>query len=178
MAMISKRWRNEALILTSFSISKRNEPADFRICKDPSEANPAYFTNWTGRSEAKSVYSTNSKERCGANSIYSTNWTDRSKAKSVNSTNLKGWCEAKSDYYTNLKNQSAANSAFFRNRQDWSEKNELDWSKTNRGGILKLLWSPGIDSKEFIPPAYALAGLYNNPIPDRFLALLDCSKAP
>jgi hypothetical protein len=48
----------------------------------------------------------------------------------------------------------------------------------NRGGILKLLWSPGIDSKEFIPPAYALAGLYNNPIPARFLAPLDCSKAP
>jgi hypothetical protein len=30
--------------------------------------------------------------------------------------------------------------------------------------FLKLLWSPGIDSKELIPPAYALAGLYNNPI--------------
>jgi hypothetical protein len=28
--------------------------------------------------------------------------------------------------------------------------------------------------KELIPPAYALAGLYNNPIPARFLALLEC----
>ncbi len=28
-----------------------------------------------------------------------------------------------------------------------------------------------------IPPAYALAGPYNNPIPARFLAPLDCSKA-
>jgi hypothetical protein len=41
-----------------------------------------------------------------------------------------------------------------------------------------LLWSPGIDSKELIPPAYALAGLYNNPIPAWFLAPLNCSKVP
>jgi hypothetical protein len=44
MATISKRWRNEASILTSFSISKRNEPAYSRTCKDQSEANPAYST--------------------------------------------------------------------------------------------------------------------------------------
>jgi hypothetical protein len=44
--------------------------------------------------------------------------------------------------------------------------------------IFKRLRSPGIDSKELIPPAYALAGLYNNPLPARFLAPLDCSKAP
>jgi hypothetical protein len=31
------------------------------------------------------------------------------------------------------------------------------------GGIFKLLWSPGIDCKESIPPAYlALAGRYDN----------------
>jgi hypothetical protein len=59
-----------------------------------------------------------------------------------------------------------------------AKKNELDRSKTNRGGILKLLWSPGIDSKELILPADALGGLDNNPIPARFLAPLDCSKAP
>jgi hypothetical protein len=47
-------------------------------------------------------------------------------------------------------------------------------SKTNRAVFLKLLWSPGIDSKELIPLAYGLAGLYNNPIPARFLALLKC----
>ncbi len=36
--------RNEASILASFSISKRNEPAYSRTCKDRSEANPAYST--------------------------------------------------------------------------------------------------------------------------------------
>ncbi len=40
--------------------------------------------------------------------------------------------------------------------------------------------SPGIDSKESIPPAYvAFAGRYNNPIPTRFLlAPIDCLKIP
>ncbi len=41
-------------------------------------------------------------------------------------------------------------------------------------GILKLLWSPGIDSKEPIPPA---GGPVRQPyIPTRFLAPIDCSK--
>jgi hypothetical protein len=44
MARISKRRRNEASILASFSISKRNEPTYSRTCKDRSEANPAYST--------------------------------------------------------------------------------------------------------------------------------------
>jgi len=48
--------------------------------------------------------------------------------------------------------------AYSRKRKDWSEKNKRDRSKTNRGGVLKLLKSPRIDSKEFIPPAYALTG--------------------
>ena len=39
MATISKRRWNEASILASFSISKRNEPANSRTCKDRSEAN-------------------------------------------------------------------------------------------------------------------------------------------
>ncbi len=43
-ATISKQRRNEASILTSFSISKRNEPAYSSTCKDRSEANPAYST--------------------------------------------------------------------------------------------------------------------------------------
>jgi hypothetical protein len=165
MATISKRWWNEALISTSFSILKQNEPAYFRTCKDSSEA--------------KSVYSTNLKERSGANSVYSTNWTDPGEAKSVNSTNSKERCEAKSDYSTNLKNQSGANSAYSRNRQDRSEK-KTNWIEVKRteAVFLKLLWSPGIDFKELIPPAYALAGLYNNPVPARFLAPLDCLKAP
>jgi hypothetical protein len=50
--------------------------------------------------------------------------------------------------------------------------------KQTEAVFLKLLWSPGIDSKELIPPAFALGGLHNNPIPARFLAPLDCSKAP
>ncbi len=39
-------------------------------------------------------------------------------------------------------------------------------------GIFKRLWSPGIDSKEWIPPAYVctLACRYDNSIPARFLA--------
>jgi hypothetical protein len=92
------------------------------------------------------------KERSEANSVYSTNWTDRSEAKSVYSTkNSKERSEAKSVY---SKNRRGANSAYSRNRQDRSEKmNRIE---------VKLLWSPGIESKELIPPAYALAGLYNN----------------
>ncbi len=44
MSTISKRRRNEASILASFSISKWNKPAYSRTCKDRSEANPAYST--------------------------------------------------------------------------------------------------------------------------------------
>jgi hypothetical protein len=65
--------------------------------------------------------------------------------------------------------------------------------------ICKLLRSLGIDSKESIPPAYvawragtttlfllgidpaslcSMAGRYDNPIPTRFLAPIDCSKIP
>jgi len=107
MAMISKRRQNEASILASFSISKRNEPVYSRTCKDRSE-NPAYST------QANSVYSTNSKDRSGANSAY---------------------C---------------------RNRQERSEKNKLDRSKTNRGGIFKTFMElrnrfRGIDSASLCP---------------------------
>ncbi len=57
---------------------------------------------------------------------------------------------------------------------------KTNWIEVKQTGavFLKLLWSPGIDSKELIPPIYALASLYNNPIPAQFLALLDCSKVP
>jgi hypothetical protein len=60
------------------------------------------------------------------------------------------------------------------------EAKKTNWIEVKRteAVFLKLLWSPGIDSKELIPPAYALAGLYINPIPARFLAPLDCSKVP
>ncbi len=42
--------------------------------------------------------------------------------------------------------------------------------------IFKRLWSPGIDSKEWTPPAYVAwrAGT----IPARFLAPIDCLKIP
>jgi hypothetical protein len=60
------------------------------------------------------------------------------------------------------------------------EAKKTNWIEVKRteAVFVKLLWSPGIDSKELIPPAYVLAGLYNNPIPTRFLAPLDCSKVP
>jgi hypothetical protein len=48
-----------------------------------------------------------------------------------------------------------------------------------RGGIFKLLRSPGIDTKESIPPAnVAWAGRYDNPIPTRFLVSINCYKIP
>jgi hypothetical protein len=53
------------------------------------------------------------------------------------------------------------------------EVKKTNWIEVKRTEalFLKLLWSPGIISKD-----YALAGLYNNPIPDRFLAPLNYSK--
>jgi hypothetical protein len=80
MATMLKRRQNKASILTSFLISKRNEPAYSRSRKDQSEANLAYSTSYKDRSEANSVYSINSKDRSGVKSVYSTNWTDRSEA--------------------------------------------------------------------------------------------------
>jgi hypothetical protein len=38
--------------------------------------------------------------------------------------------------------------------------NWIEVKRTEAVVFLILLWSPGIDSKESIPPAYALAGLY------------------
>ena len=60
--------------------------------------------------------------------------------------------------------------------QELAKKTNWIEVKRTEAVFLKLLWSPGIDSKKLIPPAYALAGLYNSPIPARFLAPLDCSK--
>ncbi len=52
--------------------------------------------------------------------------------------------------------------------------------RTNRAGIFKPLWSPGIDAKASIPPAYvcSLAGRYDNPIPTRCQAPIDFLKIP
>jgi hypothetical protein len=45
MSTMLKRRQNEASILASFSISKRDDPAYSRTCKDRSKANPAYSTH-------------------------------------------------------------------------------------------------------------------------------------
>ncbi len=59
-----------------------------------------------------------------------------------------------------------------------SYRRSLQPSKENIARIFKRLWSPAIDSKEWIRPAYvALAGRYDNPIPTRFLAPIDSSSA-
>jgi hypothetical protein len=86
--------------------------------------NSVYSTNWTDRSEAKSVYSTNSKERCGAKSVYSTN--SKIKAERTRLIPEIGKIKAK--------------------KTNWIEV------KRTQAVFLKLLWSPGIDSKELIPP--------------------------
>jgi hypothetical protein len=58
------------------------------------------------------------------------------------------------------------------------EAKKMNWIevKQTEAVFLKHLWSPRIDSKQLIPPAYALAGPCNNPIPARFLVPLDSSK--
>jgi hypothetical protein len=60
----------------------------------------------------------------------------------------------------------------------WGCLNSGEHVYGNRARIFKRLWSPGIDSKEWIPPAYLLAGRYDNPIRPRFLAPIDCLKIP
>ncbi len=167
MATISKRRLKEASILTSFLISKRNEPAYSRTCKDRSEPCLFYTLARSKRSKFclfhKIERSKRSElclfhkldrskwsegclfhkfERTDQNFVYSTNWTDRSKARSV--------------YSTNSKNRSGANSAYSRNRQDQDKKNELDLSKTNWGGIFKTFMEPrnqfqGIESASLCP---------------------------
>ncbi len=105
------------------------------------------------------------KERSGANSVYSTNWTDGSEAKSIYSTNSKERREAKSVYSTNSKIE--AERTWLITEIGKIEAKKTNWIEVKRreAVFLKLLWSPGIDSEELIPPAYALEGLYNNPIP-------------
>ncbi len=48
-----------------------------------------------------------------------------------------------------------------------------------RARICKSLWSPGIDSKEMNSTSQcSLAGRYDNPIPTRLKAPIDCLKIP
>ncbi len=84
--------------------------------------------------------------------------------------------EAKSVYSTNSKEQREANSAYSRNRQDPSEKNELDRSKTNRGGIFKTFMEPrnrfqGIDSTSLCPGG-PVQQPYSSSVPSPILKLL------
>jgi hypothetical protein len=180
-------------------------PAYSRNCEDRSEANPAYSTPLKDRSEANSVYSINSKSKRSQLCLFhKLDWSKRSEVclfQKFERTKRSELClfhkldrskrsevclfhkfermkRSEVCFSTNSKNRSGASS---RNRQDRSEKKRTGyWIEVKRteAVFLKLLWNPGIDSKEVIPPAYALAGLCNNPIPARFLAPSDCSKAP
>ncbi len=119
MATISKRRGNEASILSSFSLSKRNEPAYSRSSKDRGEANHAYSTPQK--------------------------------------------VEAKRTLFIPQNAKSAAKRSLFIPQIAKSEAKKTNWIEVKRteAVFLKLFWSPGIDSKELILPAYALAGLYN-----------------
>ena len=64
-----------------------------------------------------------------------------------------------------------------RGRENHETKDRLLGQEVPRAGIFKHLWSPGIDSKEWIPLC-SLAGRYDNPIPPRFLAPIDSLKIP
>ncbi len=55
-------------------------------------------------------------------------------------------------------------------RRDTNEDKSVIWAR-----IFKLLKSPRIDPKE---PIHSLAGRYDNPIPSRFLAPIDCLQIP
>jgi hypothetical protein len=60
-----------------------------------------------------------------------------------------------------IRKNEAKQSLFFPQiRKIGAKKTNWIEVKWREAVFFKLLWSPGIDSKEFIPPAYALAGLY------------------
>jgi hypothetical protein len=50
----------------------------------------------------------------------------------------------------------------------------VEYLVLGRARIFNLLWSPGIDSASLC----SQAGLYDNHIPTRSLAPIDCSKIP
>ncbi len=65
----------------------------------------------------------------------------------------------------------------------WDRAKWLECLTTNAKAttvpIFERLWNPGIDSKEWIPPGLcSLAGRYDNSIPTRFLALINCLQIP
>ncbi len=181
MATISKQRRSEASILTSFSISKRNESAYSRTCKDRSK--PCLFytlerLKWSefclfhkfdrskrselclfhklDRSKQSEVCLFHKLERTKRSKHCLFHKLDISKRREVclfhklERTKRSKVCKFHFFFW------SEANSAFSRKRQDRSEKNKLDWSKANRGGILKTFMESrnrfqGIDSASLCP---------------------------
>jgi hypothetical protein len=85
------------------------------------------------------------------NSVYSTNWKDQAK---------------RSLFFPQIQKIKAERTWLIPEIGKIKAK-KMNWVEVKRteAVFLKLLWSPGIDSEELIPPAYALADLYYNPIP-------------
>ncbi len=145
MATILKRRQNEASILSSFSISKRNEPAYSRTCKDRSEVNPAYSTPQKDQSELCLLYKLQRAKRSEVCLFHKFEKSqqrelclfhklERSKQSQV--CLLHKLQRAKSVYSTNCNERSK--------KTNWIEVKQTEVV------FLKLLWSPGIDSKELI----------------------------
>ncbi len=200
MATISKRRWNEASILTSFSISKWIEPAYSWTCKDWS----LFYT--LERSKRSEFCLFHKFERSKRSELCLFHKLDRSKRSEVclfhkfkrmkrselclfhklyrskrSEVCLFPKCErterSEVCLFHKFEKSSGANSAYSRNRQDRSENNELDRSKTNRGGILKLMEPrnrfQGIDSASLCPGG-PVQQPYSSSVPNP----LDCSKAP
>ncbi len=122
--------------------------------------------------EAKSVYSTNSKDRSEANSAYSRHRQDQSEKNTLDQ--ISSWL-------------------FILWSRGIDSKEPIPLANVAWARICKRLRSPGIDSVNLCNrPARleidsgslkglqirALAGWYNYPIPTRFLVPIDCLKIP
>jgi hypothetical protein len=108
------------------------------------------------------------KDRSGANSVYSTNWKDRNEAKSFIPQIRKieaeqtllipqiGKIEAKRSLYIPQIRKTEVEQTRLIPEIGKIEAKKTNWMEVKRteAVFLKLLWSPGIDSKELIPPAY------------------------
>jgi hypothetical protein len=173
MATISKRRRNEASILTSFSLSKPNEPAYSRTCKDRSKKNLLILH--LRKIKAKQILFIPQIRKIEAEQTLFIPQIGQIEVKRTLFIPQIGKIEAqRSLFIPQIRKIEVERTRLI------PEIGKIEAKKTNWIEVvfLKLLWSPGINSKKLIPPAFALGGLYNNPIPVRFLAPLDCSKAP
>ncbi len=154
MATISKRRRNEASILTSFSISKRIRPAYSRTCKDRSEfclfhkferlkQSELCLFHKLDRSKRMEVCLFHKFERTKQSELCLFHKLDRSKQSKVCLFHkFKRTKRSEVCLFHKFEHRSGANSAYSRNRQDRNEKNKLDRSKTNRGNIFKTFMEP------------------------------------